>query len=148
MVVEDHVNFIGINPLIGPNSESIGHRFPSLFDLYDNQIMYSFITKGVKNGLVFRKGVLGFWPGPGFETRKELMFLQMNGIDLIGWSMVPEIITAAHAGMRTAGVCVVSDISDPLRARKVGIKEIEEAASRNQYKFAVSLIDVIKENQI
>ena len=87
--------------------------------------------------------ILGFFLGPNLETRQELYYLQKNGIDLIGWSMVPEVLTAAHCGFCIVGITVVSDISNPKLAKNVTINNIEQGAQLNQNLFTKVLSKVI-----
>lgn len=139
VVVENHVNLTGLNPLIGVNLEAVGPRFPNLLDCYGPILMERIKKCGQKVGLKFKRGVLGFLPGPYFETRAELEFLRRNNIDLVGWSSVPEAIVARHAGLDIVSIVVVSDISDPDRAQSVSAEEVLKNASKNNVIFARAL---------
>jgi purine-nucleoside phosphorylase len=139
VIVENHVNLTGLNPLIGANLNAIGPRFPSLLDGYAPTLMEHIAEYGKEAGLNIKRGVLGFLPGPGFETRAELEFLQRNNIDLIGWSSVPEAIVAMHAGLEVVSIVVVSDISEPSMAYTVSEEEVLRGATKNRDIFAKAL---------
>lgn len=139
VIVENHVNLTGLNPLIGANLDAIGPRFPNLLEGYTPTLINHIEKCGKEAGLNIKRGVLGFLPGPYFETRAELEFLQRNNIDLIGWSSVPEAIVAMHAGLQVVSVVVVSDISDPSTAYKVSVEEVLQGAQKNRDIFVKTL---------
>ncbi len=143
VIVENHVNFIGLNPLMGANLDVIGPRFPNMLDGYDPILGSRIEECGREAGLNMKRGLLGFLPGPYFETRAELEFLKRNKIDLIGWSSVPEAIVAWHAGLEVVSIAVVSDISDPDRAYHVSGKEVLKGAVKNRDIFAKVLISFV-----
>ena len=144
VIVEDHVNLLGLNPLIGQNIDDFGPRFPNLLEGYSSTLINKLQESGRVVGLQFKKGILGYLPGPCFESRAELDFLKRNNIDLIGWSSVPEAIVACHAGLDMVSIAVVSDISDPLRAQVVSEGEVLQGAKKNSSIFAEVLCSVIE----
>ena len=113
MLIRDHINFTGTNPLVGPNDPKVGPRFPVMFDCYDPE--YNELIKGValKEGIPLHEGVYCAINGPVFFTKAELRMLMKLGADSIGMSTVPEVIVARHRGMKAAGIAVVSDIAIP-----------------------------------
>jgi len=139
VIVKNHVNLTGLNPLIGANLDAIGPRFPNLLDGYTPSLMNHIEECGKEAGLNIKRGVLGFLAGPCFETRAELEFLRRNNIDLIGWSVVPEAIVAMHAGLEVVSIVVVSDIADPSTAHMVSAEEVWKAARKNSDSFARTL---------
>ncbi len=131
VLVEDHINLSGLNPLIGRNLDDLGPRFPSLVDGYDRTLVDRFRISARNQGLNIQSGVLGFLPGPCLESLSELRILREMKVDLIGWSLVPEAVTAIHAGLPVMGISVVSDISNPERAVKVDEGAILRGAQTN-----------------
>lgn len=113
MLIRDHINFTGTNPLIGPNDASVGPRFPVMFDCYDPD--YNTLIKEValKEQIPLHEGVYCAINGPVFFTKAELRMLMKLGADSIGMSTVPEVIMARHRGLKVAGIAVVSDIAIP-----------------------------------
>lgn len=113
MLIRDHINFTGTNPLVGPNDPKIGPRFPVMFDCYDPEYRDLIKSVALKNEINLHEGVYCAINGPVFFTRAELRMLMKLGADSIGMSTVPEVITARHRGMRCAGIAVVSDMAIP-----------------------------------
>ncbi|MGC9347151.1 MAG: purine-nucleoside phosphorylase [Anaerolineae bacterium] len=106
MILRDHINLIGmagLNPLRGPNLEAFGPRFPSMNDAYDPELREMARQIALDEGLPFQQGVYICLAGPSFETPTEVRFLRLIGVDAVGMSTVPEVITARHSGMRVLG---------------------------------------------
>lgn len=110
-LVADHLSFHGTNPLVGPNDERIGPRFPDLVDLYDPALRAATRATAGGLGLPLEEGVLAGWLGPCFETPAEIRMLRLLGADLVGMSMVPEAIAARHCGLRVLGIGVVTNLA-------------------------------------
>jgi xanthosine phosphorylase len=127
-LVTDHLNLHGTNPLVGPNDERIGPRFPDLVDLYDPALRA--VLRGVAGrlGLPLAEGVLAGWLGPCFETPAEIRMLRLLGADLVGMSMVPEAIAARHCGLRVLGLAVVTNLAAGLAATPPSHAETLERA--------------------
>ncbi|MBF2054455.1 MAG: purine-nucleoside phosphorylase [Candidatus Sericytochromatia bacterium] len=113
MLIRDHINFTGSNPLIGPNDEAVGPRFPVMFDAYTPQLRELAHKVALAQGLRLHEGVYCGITGPVFFTPAELRMLMKWGSDAIGMSTVPEAIVAAHRGMRVLGLALISDIAIP-----------------------------------
>ncbi len=130
MLIRDHINFTGTNPLVGPNDPSVGPRFPVMFDCYDPE--YRELVKGValREGITLHEGVYCAITGPVFFTKAELRMLMLLGADSIGMSTVPEVIVARHRGMRVAGVAVVTDIAIPDAGHHADEDEVIATANR------------------
>lgn len=113
MLIRDHINFTGGNPLIGHNDEKVGPRFPVMFDAYTPELRQLAHQVALNQGLRLHEGVYCGITGPVFFTPAELRMLMKWGSDAIGMSTVPEVITAVHRGMKVLGLALVSDIAIP-----------------------------------
>lgn len=111
MLITDHINFIGDNPLRGPNDESIGPRFPEMREPYNFDLIDLARDVAVKNGIFVREGVYVALPGPSLETRAEYRFLSMIGADAVGQSTVPEVIVANHMNIKVLGISLITNVS-------------------------------------
>ena len=129
MLISDHINLLGDNPLIGPNDESIGPRFPDLSTPYDPALRS--LARDVARDLriVMHEGVYVAVTGPSLETPAEYRFLRGIGADVVGMSTVPEVIAAIHGGMRVVGVSIITDACLPDALRPVDVQEIIATAA-------------------
>jgi xanthosine phosphorylase len=112
MAISDHINFTGFNPLIGPNDESIGPRFPSLRDAYDPALRADLHAAAAELGIELGEGVYLAVSGPSFETPAEIRAFRTLGADAVGMSTVHETILARHAGLRVAAVSAISNLAE------------------------------------
>lgn len=128
-LVTDHLNLHGTNPLVGPNDERIGPRFPDLVDLYDPVLRARVREVAGRLGQPVAEGVLAGWLGPCFETPAEIRMLRLLGADLVGMSMVPEAIAARHCGLRVLGIAVVTNLAAGLAATPPSHAETLERAN-------------------
>ncbi|MGH7508711.1 MAG: purine-nucleoside phosphorylase [Gemmatimonadales bacterium] len=122
VLLSDHINLLGDNPLVGPNDERLGSRFPDMSDPYDAALRAVARAAALELGIVLREGVYVAVPGPSLETRAEYRMLRGMGADVVGMSTVPEVIVAAHAGMRTLGISIITDqcLPDALEPADIG----------------------------
>jgi inosine/guanosine/xanthosine phosphorylase family protein len=109
VMIEDHINFAQFNPLIGPNDDSFGPRFPDMSAPYDSDLRAKLETAAVAAGVPLKKGVYIFVLGPNFETAAEIRMFAKLGADLVGMSTVPECLVARHAGIKVAGISIVTN---------------------------------------
>ncbi len=122
VLLSDHINLLGDNPLVGANDERLGLRFPDMSDPYDSELRVLARAAALELGIVLREGVYVAVPGPSLETRAEYRMLRTMGADVVGMSTVPEIIVAVHAGMRALGISIITDqcLPDALEPAEIG----------------------------
>jgi len=113
MIISDHINLTGENPLMGPNDDRRGLRFPDMGRAYDPGLAFLAETACRKQGISFQRGVYAGLKGPSLETPAEVRFLKTIGADAVGFSTVPEVIAAVHAGMRVLGLSAVTNVHNP-----------------------------------
>jgi purine-nucleoside phosphorylase len=129
MVITDHMNFTGQNPLIGPNVDEWGLRFPDMVEPYSRRLIELAEKTALKEGICLRRGVYAGVLGPCLETAAETRFLRMSGADAIGMSTIMEVITAVHAGMEVMAVSVITNVNLPDCYKPGVIEEIIETAA-------------------
>lgn len=135
VVIEDHINLMGVNPLIGPNDERLGPRFPDLIEPYDRTLQALALKVAIEENIVAHRGVYVAVPGPNLETRAEYRFLRGIGADVVGMSTVPEVLVAVHAGLRTLGFSIITDLCLPDALVPVKIDEILAVAREAEGKL-------------
>lgn len=121
VLLDDHINFLGDNPLVGPNLDDLGPRFPDMSQPYDAGLQAVALEEALAMGVPLRRGVYVSALGPNLETRAEYRMLRSLGADVVGMSTVPEVIAACHAGMRVVGIAIITDqcLPDALEAADV-----------------------------
>lgn len=130
MLIADHINLLGDNPLIGPNDAALGPRFPDLSAPYDAALRALARAVALEQGIVLREGVYVAVPGPNLETRAEYRMLRALGADVVGMSTVPEVLVARHAGMRVLGCSIITDQCLPDALEEASLDRILAVAGR------------------
>jgi purine-nucleoside phosphorylase len=144
MLLADHINLLGDSPLVGPNHEALGPRFPDMSEPYDEGLRELARTVAREQQIVLREGVYVAVTGPNLETRAEYRFLRGIGADVVGMSTVPEVIAAVHMSMRVLGVSIVTDSCLPDALEPVDVSQIiatAAAAEPNLTKLVGSLLE-------
>ncbi len=145
MVIEDHINLLSGNPLIGPNDEKLGPRFPDMCTPYDPVLIERALEIARRENFAADKGVYVAVTGPNLETRAEYRFLRTIGADVVGMSTVPEVIVAVHAGMRVLGLSIVTDMCLPDALQPANIEEILATAAEAEPKLRKIVRGVLAE---
>jgi purine-nucleoside phosphorylase len=130
VLLSDHINLLGDNPLIGFNDERLGPRFPDMSAPYDPELRALARAAALELGITLREGVYAAVAGPNLETRAEYRMLRLMGADVVGMSTVPEVIVAAHAGMRAIGISIITDQCLPDALEPADITRIIATAGR------------------
>ncbi len=130
MLIADHINLLGDSPLVGPNDDRLGPRFPDLSQAYDPALRAIARDVAARAGVTLREGVYVAVPGPNLETRAEYRFLRGIGADVVGMSTVPEVLVAVHAGMRVLGLSIVTDMCLPDALEPATVERILAVAGR------------------
>jgi purine-nucleoside phosphorylase len=145
MLIEDHINLLGDNPLIGPNDDRLGERFPDMSEPYDRGLLRLARRIALDEKFVCHTGVFVAVSGPNLETRAEYRFLRGIGADVVGMSTVPEVIVAVHARMRVLGVSVVTDMCLPDALEVADLASIIAAANSAEPKLRALVRRVVGE---
>jgi purine-nucleoside phosphorylase len=130
MLIADHINLLGDSPLIGPNDESLGPRFPDLSNVYDPELRALARDVAAEHRVTLREGVYVAVAGPNLETRAEYRFLRAIGADVVGMSTVPEVVVAVHGGMRVLGLSIITDMCLPDALEPATVEKIIAVANR------------------
>jgi purine-nucleoside phosphorylase len=132
MLIADHINLLGDNPLVGPNDDALGPRFPDMSQPYDPVLRALARDVAVESKMILREGVYAAVTGPNLETRAEYRMLRHAGADVVGMSTVPEVIVAVHGGMRVLGISILTDRCLPDALEPASVEEIIAVASRTE----------------
>ncbi len=143
-VITDHINFMGVSPLVGPNDAKLGSRFPDMIEPYSRRLIDLTEKIASQQKITLRKGVYIGVTGPNLETRAEYRFMRMIGADLVGMSTVPEVIVGAHAGLEILALSIVTDICLPDSLKPVNIEEIIRVAEKSSAKLNTLVEGVIE----
>lgn len=144
VVIEDHINLMNGNPLIGPNDDSLGPRFPDMSEPYDHKLIDRALAIARREDFVAHRGVYVAMTGPNLETRAEYRFLRGIGADVVGMSTVPEVIVAVHAGMRVLGLSVVTDMCLPDALKPAVVEEILRVAAEAEPKLRKLVVGILR----
>jgi len=138
VLISDHINLMGVNPLTGPNDESFGPRFPDMSEAYSRE--YREIARQFGS---FEEGVYAALPGPSYETPAEIRYLRTIGADLVGMSTVPEVIAANHLGIKVLGISCVTNMAAGILPQKLTHREVMDTGERVKDTLAALLRAVI-----
>lgn len=144
MLITDHINFLGDNPLIGPNDDELGARFPDMSDPYTSRLREIAQNVALDNTLKMHEGIYLAISGPMLETKAEYRYMRQLGADVVGMSTVPEVIAAAHMGMDVLGISVITDECFPDSLKSVVLEEIFAAAAQAEPKMTQVIIGVLE----
>jgi purine-nucleoside phosphorylase len=143
MLITDHLNMLGDNPLVGPNDDSLGPRFPDMSEPYSAELCGLARTVAEQKGILLREGVYVAVAGPNLETRAEYRMLRALGADVVGMSTVPEVIVAKHGGMRTLGVSIITDMCIPETLEPASLEKILKVAARAEPNLTALVTGVV-----
>jgi purine-nucleoside phosphorylase len=144
VVIEDHINLMGVNPLVGPNDDRLGTRFPDLIEPYDKGLQKMALQAALEENIVAHRGVYVAVTGPNLETRAEYRFLRGIGADVVGMSTVPETLVAVHAGLKVLGFSIITDMCLPDALQPVSHEEIIAVAQEAEHKLRVIVRRVLE----
>ena len=143
MLIADHINLLGDNPLIGPNDDRLGPRFPDCSAPYDEGLRQLARDVAAEQGTTLREGVYVAVAGPNLETRAEYRMLREIGADVVGMSTVPEVIVALHGGMRVLGISIITDMCIPETLEPANLETILQVAGRAEPRLTALVEGVV-----
>jgi xanthosine phosphorylase len=144
MLIRDHINLLGMNPLSGPNDASYGPRFPDMRDAYDRDLRRRLRQAAKRARIALADGVYLANSGPSFETAAEIRAFRRLGADAVGMSTVPEAIVARHCGLRVAGLSVIANLAEGMAATAPSHEETLAVAGRASRRLSRLLIEFLK----
>lgn len=147
MLLDDHINLIGDNPLIGPNLDEYGPRFPDMSEPYSKRLIKLAEQTALENQVILRKGVYLAVSGPNLETKAEYRFLRATGADVVGMSTIPEDIVAVHMGMDVLAISVITDECFPDSLQPVSVEEIVATANKAEPRLTLLMKEIIRKIQ-
>lgn len=143
VVIRDHINLQGTNPLSGPNDERFGTRFPDMTEAYWKPYRTAALEEAGRLGIAMHEGVYAAMPGPSYETPAEIRYLRTIGADLVGMSTVPEVIAARHMGMRVLGISCVTNMAAGILDKPIHHEEVLRTGERVKRQFVALLRAVL-----
>jgi purine-nucleoside phosphorylase len=144
MIIEDHINLTGANPLIGPNEDSWGIRFPDMIHAYDKTLSVLAEKAGKHAGISVQKGTYVGLKGPSLETPAEVRFLRIIGADAVGFSTIQEVITAVHAGVKVLGLSTITNVHDPDAPVPATVEQIIAVAQQASVRLEMIIRNVVE----
>lgn len=148
MIMSDHINLLGDNPLIGPNDDSLGPRFPDMSEPYTTELIRLAEQAALDLKIKVQKGVYVAMSGPSMETRAEYRMLRSLGADAVGMSTVPETIVAVHMGMNVLGFSILTDECFPDSLKPVTLKEVIKVANKAEPKMTAIMKEVVRRMKV
>jgi len=147
MLISDHINLMGGHPLIGKNDETLGPRFPDMYNLYDQELLALAESVALEEKIKVQKGVYLALTGPTLETGAEYRMVRILGADVVGMSTVPEVIVARHSGLKVLGFSIITDMGFPEAMRSVSLEEVIAVAGQAELKFVRLVKQVVARMQ-
>lgn len=144
MMIKDHISVFAPNPLIGPNIDALGTRFPDMSNVYDRQLQALILKTARENDIFLQEGVYAQLTGPSFESPAEIRMLRMLGCDAVGMSTVAEAIAANHMGMKICGISCICNLAAGMTATPLSHKEVQEAADMAAPRFKRLVTETVK----
>ncbi len=144
MIINDHINLFPTNPLIGPNIDALGPRFPDMSETYYRKYINKALEIANNKNIKVHQGVYAGLSGPTFETPAEYKYLSIIGADAVGMSTVPEVITAHHAGIKCFGISVITDLGVEGKIQKVSHQEVMDNAKQNEENLVLLVTELVK----
>ena len=144
MLINDHINFLGDNPLIGPNDDELGPRFPDMSEPYTKRLLDTAENVALNLSIKMHEGVYLSISGPMLETKAEYRYMRQLGADVVGMSTVPEVIAAVHMGLEVLGISVITDECFPDALEPVSLDDVLEAAAMAEPKMTQVLVGVFE----
>ncbi len=135
MLIRDHINFSGANPLTGRNLDAFGPRFPDVSDLYTEKVRFAIRRMAEEKGIPLAEGVYMMFSGPNYETPAEVRFARIAGADAVGMSTLPEALVAGHCGMQVVGVSCITNMAAGVEKQKLNHEEVMQTAARVHDQF-------------
>lgn len=145
MLITDHINLVGTNPLIGPNNDDLGTRFPDVSEVYNKDLRNIAKKVAEENDITLREGVYGWWSGPIYETPAEIRMIRTLGCDAIGMSTVPEATVAIHGGLKVLGVSCLTNMACGILDQPLSHDEVIEVAAQSRSTFVHLIKNVIEQ---
>ena len=144
MLINDHINFLGDNPLMGPNDPELGPRFPDMSTPYSERLLATAEQSALDLGIKMHQGVYLAVSGPMLETKAEYRYMRQLGADVVGMSTVPEVIAAVHMSMEVLGISVITDECFPDSLQPVSLDDVLEAAAMAEPQLTRVVVEVLK----
>jgi purine-nucleoside phosphorylase len=143
MVITDHLNLMGTNPLIGPNPDELGDRFPDMSDAYDSNMRQITMRVAAQNGIPLQQGIYAGLSGPSYETPAEIRMLRILGADAVGMSTVPEVIVANHMRIPVLGLSCITNMAAGILPQKLTHQEVLVTTEKVREQFAILLSKIV-----
>ncbi|GHH99088.1 purine-nucleoside phosphorylase [Neobacillus kokaensis] len=140
MLITDHINLVGTNPLIGPNNPELGTRFPDVSQVYNRDLRNTALKVAEKQNMSLQQGVYAWWSGPAYETPAEIRMIRTLGADAVGMSTVPEALVAIHGNMKVLGISCLTNMACGILDQPLSHDEVIEVAGKVRAKF----VDLVK----
>lgn len=144
MIITDHINYMGANPLVGPNDETLGERFPDMTEIYKKYLIEIAEKCAQKLGIDIQKGIYWANSGPAYETPAEINMIRTLGADAVGMSTVPEAIVANWCGLNILGISCITNSASSITGEKLSHEEVIDAANSAKNKFKSLILEIVR----